>query len=113
MDLDKSGPIKTIPLDESAAASNVLVAAVSDGNRNAIRIMQVALVADSAVTATFEDEDGTNLSGPMALAANTPLVLPFSPAGWTDTIAAKGLNLLLGGAVQVSGFLVYQEIQAG
>jgi len=60
-------------------------------------------------TATLRS-DTTAISGAMSLAANTPLE---SHAGWgiVETVSGEALNLLLGSAVQVSGWLQYQLLE--
>ena len=104
---DSTGPLKFANVDESAAASTAIIAAVT-GKK--IRILGLVLVAAGAVDVTIEDEDGGNLIGLMSLAANGSVVLPVSGVGYQETPAGKALHLLLGGAVQVGGSIDYQEI---
>jgi hypothetical protein len=95
----------------SAAYSgdNTLVAAVS-GKK--IKVLGLVLVAAGAVTVALESgASGTALTGDMSLTANGDLkvVFPMSEPGyhWVETAAGALLNLELGGAVQVSGCIVY------
>lgn len=95
----------------SAASSgdNTLVAAVT-GKK--IKVLSLVLVAASAVTVALESgASGTALTGDMSLVANGDLkvVFPLAEVGyhWVETAAGALLNLELGGAVQVSGMLVY------
>ena len=95
----------------SAASSgdNTLVAAVS-GKK--IKVLSLVLVAASAVTVRLESgAGGTALTGVMSLVANGDLkvVFPITEPGyhWVETAAGALLNLELGGAVQVSGCIVY------
>ena len=95
----------------SAASSgdNTLVAAVS-GKK--IKVLSLVLCAASAVTVALESgASGTALTGDIPLVANGNLqvVFPLSEPGyhWVETAAGALLNLELGGAVQVSGCIVY------
>jgi len=107
--VDATGPIKYAVINQSAAASNEIVAAVT--NRN-IRIIGITLVAAGAVSVTIEDEDGVDLIGLIALAANQHYVLPVHGLGYQQTARGKALHMLLGGAVQVGGSITYQEAEA-
>lgn len=98
-------PVKFAKVD--LAASGDLVALVASKK---IRVVSGALVAAGAVTAKFQTGAATDLTGAMSLITGTPLNLAFSPAGHFETVAGAKLNLVLGGAVQVSGWLVYVEV---
>ncbi len=96
----------------AAAAGNVLVAAVATKQ---ICVLGICLVAASAVDVSFYSDAadvGTALSGVMSLAAGGGFVID-PPADtrhhWMETVAGKALTMLLGGAVQVSGWLIYYE----
>jgi len=100
--------IKRAIISGATSGDNTLVTAVT-GKK--IRVLSLFLVAAGAVTVRFESgAGGTALTGVMSVAANGALVLPHSDAGWFETAAAALLNMELGGAVQVSGALVYQEV---
>jgi len=105
---DAAGAIKHANVNENTAASNSIVAAVTD---RSIRILSIALIAASDVTVTLEDEDGTDLIGPMAIPGNGGFVLPFNVGGWQQTPEGKALHLLLSAANQVGGSITYQEIK--
>jgi len=95
------------PLSVSAASSgdNTLLAAQTGYK---IRVLSYTLVAAGTVTAAFESgAGGTALTGDMTLVAGVPLVVPLAREGHFETAAATLLNLELGGAVQVSGHIVY------
>lgn len=103
-----SKPIRTAAVSAANSGDNTLIAAVSN---NKIRVLAVLLVAAGAVGVRFESAaGGTALTGVMSLAANGGFVMPFNPVGWFETLASQLLNLELSGAVQVSGVVVYQEI---
>lgn len=97
-----------VAFDKAAAASHVVVAP-PDGSRR-IRVKAVHLVSAGTVNLTFEDSDGTNLTGLMALAAQSMISLPLHPLDdfYFECPLGKGLNILLSGAVQVGGFIIYQ-----
>jgi hypothetical protein len=101
-------PIKEAVISASSSGDNTLVAAVT-GKR--IRVLQFTLVAAGAVTVRFESAaSGTALTGVMSLAANAGISTTWCPVGHFHTIAGELLNLELGGAVQVGGWLKYQEV---
>ena len=100
--------MKRAIISGATSGDNTLVTAVT-GKK--IRVLSLFLVAAGAVTVRFESAaGGTALTGVMSVPANGSLVLPFNEAGWFETAAAALLNMELGGAVQVSGALVYQEV---
>lgn len=97
-----------VMISKATASSTALVAAVTSKK---ILVCQLVLVAAGTVVATLEDDDGNDLSGPMTLSAGVPLPLPMNAIdGHLTTSTGKGLNLLLGGAVQVSGWLRYRVV---
>jgi hypothetical protein len=100
--------IKRVVVDDALSGDNEIVAAVT-GKK--IRVLSGCLVATGAVTVRFESgAGGTALTGQMSLAANQDLVLGFDPLGHFETAAGQALNLELGGAVSVDGWLNYIEI---
>jgi hypothetical protein len=96
--------------NDSDAASNVAVAAKAGYK---VRLYGLVLHAASAVNVTIEDTDGTDLIGLCALVANgnLSLVLPTTGVPYTETADGKGIAILLGGAVQTGGCLVYEYVQ--
>lgn len=104
-----TGPVKYAVVNTSTAASNEIVAAVS-GKK--LRILGLVLLSAGAVDITIEDEDGTDLIGLLPVAAaDSALVLPVCELGYQETPAGKALHMLLSGAVQTGGSVVYQEIE--
>jgi hypothetical protein len=102
--------IKRAKIDCASAGDNTVVAAVA-GKK--IRVLAYVLVVSAAVTVKFmSDVGGTAaaLSGAMSLAANSGVGASFVPAGHVEAVAGKALNFYLGGAIQVSGHLVYVEV---
>ncbi len=100
--------IKYAAIDVATSGNNTLVAAVA-GKK--IRILAVILIAAGTVIARFESAaDGTAMSGQMNLGITSGFCLPYSEAGWGETIVGELLNLELGGAISVDGMLVYRLI---
>lgn len=89
------------------AASGDLVA-LTAGKR--IRVLSLTLVAAGAVTAKLQSGASSDLTGAMSLITGVPLVWPESPRGYVQTVSGEKLNLVLGGAVQVSGQLSYVNV---
>ena len=104
------GPVgkeKFVVIDTATSGTEELVAAVASKK---LRVTNYTAVAAGAVTLKFEDEDGTALTGAMALAANGDRESHSDDFGLFETPVGKGLHTNLGGAVQVSGHLGYVEI---
>ena len=100
-------PIKYAKISAASSGDNTLVAAVT-GKK--IRVLDVLIIATDAVTTSFESgASGTALTGDMSLAANGGYAPGFNPHGHFETVAGELLNLELGGAVQVDGWLIYIE----
>ena len=72
-----------------------------------IRVTAFHIVAAAAVTVAFESSTTSALTGIMSLAANGVLSADFNPHGHFETVAGELLNMTLGGAFQVSGWLTY------
>ena len=92
----------------ASSGNNTIVGAVADKK---IKVLSVCLVATAAVTVRFESgADGTALTGVMSLDAKSGFVInaPADPnMHWFETGVNTLLNMELGGAVQVSGFMTY------
>lgn len=97
-------PLKQAVVSVATAASHAIVAPVAG---KSIRLVHYTLVSDSAVDVTWEESGGTDRSGPMDL---DTILSVESPNGLLWTTPGLGLNLLLGGAVQVSGHITYIEV---
>lgn len=102
-------PIKFAAIDAATSGDNTIVAAVT-GKK--IRVLAGSLtMSGTAVTARFESAaGGTALTGQMTPAQGQTIAIPFSPVGHFETVAGELLNLELGGAQSVDGWIVYQEI---
>jgi hypothetical protein len=100
--------LKRATISASGLGDNTIVAAVS-GKK--LRVYQFCIVAAGAVTAKFQSgAAGTDITGPLALAANGILSSGWNPTGHFDTAESVLLNLNLGGAVAVGGWITYSEI---
>jgi hypothetical protein len=100
--------IKYAAIAAAASGDNELVAAVA-GKK--IRVLSLLLVVPSNLVIAFEsDASGTALTGDMELGEKKPLVLPFNPEGWFETVAGESLNLELAGATATAGCLSYVEV---
>lgn len=117
LDAGSSGsatPVKRAPISaaSSAAAGNVLVAAVAG---KSIQVLGIKLIAAADVVATFYTDaadTGAALSGPETLKEGSGFVCnpPAAfAAAWLATDTGESLTLLLSAAVQVSGFMTYIE----
>lgn len=96
-------------VNTAAAGNNTIVAAQAAGVK--IRVVGFFLVAAAAVTANFQSgAGGTSLTGAMTMATGVPLNPASSTVGLFETAAATLLNLSLGGAVQVSGFVAWVAV---
>ena len=101
---------KRAAVSGATSGDNTLVAAVS-GKK--VKVLGLVLVADSTVAIRLESgASGTALTGVMTITVtddNPVIVLPMTTPGshWVETAAGALLNMELGGAVQVSGCVVY------
>jgi hypothetical protein len=104
--MPSTGTRRNAPVNFNTAANQQIVAAA--GGSNKIKVVSFFLVAAGAVVVTFQS--GSNpITGPMTMATGVPLQ---GDAGdvygrLIETAAGQALNLLLGAAVQVSGFVNY------
>lgn len=96
----------SVAISAAGAGVNALVAAVP-GRR--IRVTQLVLVADGAVTVELRSA-ATARTGAMSFAANGGVVWPFNERGWVTTEINEALNANLGGAVGIRGVLQYDLI---
>ncbi len=88
--------------------NNTIVAATA---AKRIRVIGIHMVAAGAVVARFESAaGGTALTGVMSMITGVPFTA-YNPLGlFEQDVVNELLNLELGGAVQVSGWLTYQLI---
>lgn len=66
------------------------------------------LHAAGDVAITWKSATNDVLAASLTVAQSPYYELPFNPAGWFDCTAGEALQLALGGAVQVGGFITYQ-----
>ncbi|MCC6419950.1 MAG: hypothetical protein IT429_17075 [Gemmataceae bacterium] len=101
-----------LTVSAATAADHELVAAPGAGRR--IRVAHYHLVAAGAVAIQWKS-GSTALSGAMTCAAGVPHDAGLSPSeghrpAVLECAAGEALNLALGGAVQVSGHIVYEIV---
>lgn len=86
----------------SSSGDNTVIAAPGAGNYT--RIVKIVLVADAAVDVKLKDGAATDLTGPMAFAANTGMAVDFNfwPAELSENTA---FIINLSAAVGVNGFV--------
>ena len=90
----------------TAASGAAQLVALTAGAK--IRIVQLVLTSLSANFVTFQSHTTTATKfGPIYLAANGGVVLPFSEIGWFSTVAGEALDINLNGATAVGGILTY------
>lgn len=100
-----------VKVDTAASGATPLVAAPKSDKR--YKVTGYHLVAAGAVTAKFVS-GSTDLTGAMSMITGVPHTVP--PGNALDTPAVllcgygEALNLTLGGAVQVSGWVAYETV---
>lgn len=102
-----------LPIACASSGANTLLAAVT-GKK--IRVHQMAFIVAGAVNLYFTSAAagdvifGGSTNKLTFAAAGDGLLLPFSPAGWMETVAGELLNVNLSGAVAISGGLLYSLV---
>lgn len=97
--------VKSAAINTAGAGQDNLIAASAG---KVVTVYAIVLVAAGAVTVKFQDA-GTDLTGAMSLITGIPLVLPYSGQPWFQGSPGNAFNINLGGAVQVSGWLLYTQ----
>jgi hypothetical protein len=100
---------KYAKVDAASNGDNTIVAAVT---AKKIRVLAgVLTMTGTAVTLRFESAaGGTALTGQMTPAQGQTITIPYCPVGHFETVAGELLNLELGGAQSVDGWIVYCEV---
>lgn len=102
--------MKYLAVSYATASTQELVAAPTDGSR--IKVYGYHLVAAGAVVATLKS-GSTGMTGAMTMATGVPQSHPVGGSRLDKANACmrcapnEALNLTLGGAVQVSGWIAY------
>lgn len=100
----------SLKISAASSGNNTLLAATT-GHK--IRVHSLHIVAAGSVTADFQSgASGTSLTGVMTLIAGVPFTAEYETEGIFSTASGALLNLSLGGAVQVSGFLTYSLVES-
>lgn len=93
----------------SGTTGDITAVAAVTGKK--IRVISAAFSLDVNGTVRFESgAGGTALTGVMPLLARAIHVLPENPSGWFETAAATLLNIELGTAGTITGFISYIEV---
>jgi hypothetical protein len=104
----QSATVKFAKIDTATSGNNTIVAAVS-GRK--IRVVAACVHAAGNVTVKFQSgASGTDLTGAMTVTATGPIQLMYCQFGHFETAAGSLLNMVLGGVVQVSGWVAYVEV---
>jgi len=74
-----------------------------------IRVHALVAVAGSACSLAFWDGGASAVFGPIPLAANGQLVLPWSPVGWFQVAEGTAINFWTNIAATVTGVAIYVE----
>jgi hypothetical protein len=98
---------KFAPVAAAASGDNTLVVAVP-GKR--LRVLKYTVVAGGAVSVKFRSASATDLTGAMALAANSGVGGAFCPVGLFETAVGESIVLNLSATASVAGHLTYIEV---
>lgn len=105
---DRLTGLKRVKIDAGVNGNNTIVAAVTG---KIIRVYQVILMSDAALTVRFQSgAGGTDLTGNMPLAANVGFSSGWCPVGHFETTEGVLLNLFTSAIGNVDGWLVYGEV---
>jgi hypothetical protein len=103
--------VKTVAINKSASGENSLVAAQE---KFGYVVTGYVVVADGAVEVKFKNgAGGSDVTGPMSLAANGIVSSGYNPDGHFKVDPNKALILNLSSAVEVNGHLTYREVGNG
>jgi hypothetical protein len=102
--------MQSVPINTATSGDNALI---TPGANQAVAVLGFLLVGAGAVTAQWMSDTGGGavaLTGAMTLATGTPVGITsgngMDAVQLMKTAPGKALNLKLGGAVQVSGFVL-------
>lgn len=95
------------PISVSVIGSNQIVAGIS-GKK--VRVLKYTIVTTNAVSVKFNSPNGSDLTGPMPLAANAGVGGAFCPVGLFETVPGDALILNLSNAATVAGHLTYVQV---
>ena len=101
--------IQSIVVNIAALGDNTIVAGVATQK---VYVFALWLWSNGIVTATIKNGAGTNLTGGMALVAQSNPrfdILQPNNEPWFITTAGNGLLINLGAAIQVSGCMLYKQ----
>ena len=105
---DVWGDITTpIRLSVALSGSGDLVNAVA---AKKIRVLALSGFAVTTGTIKFQSGASSDITGAMTINTGTPLILPFNPVGWFETVAGEKLNAVLATMTVFNGVLTYVTV---
>lgn len=103
-----SSVVKYAVINVDGADADVVIAAVA---AKKFRVLGYTMNCDGAGDVTFEDGDGTDVTGAIPFAANGSVSAAVSALGQFQTpVANKALSILKSAAVSCDGHLTYIQI---
>lgn len=75
-----------------------------------LRVIAMYLVAGGTATNVTINSASSAITPLLALAANGSFVLPFSEAGWFETVAGEALTVTTGAGATTGGHILYVEV---
>lgn len=75
-----------------------------------IRVLALAVLAGGTATTIIFQSNATVKSATFANGINTPLVLPYNPVGWFETVAGEALKVTTGAGSTTGIHVVYVEV---
>lgn len=72
-----------------------------------LRLMALSISTEGEQEVTIENSGGTDLFGPVYIAADTQYLLPMSNYPWATTVAGEGISMVLGQATATTAHGIY------
>jgi hypothetical protein len=94
----------TLPINISSSGNNTVIPALTGAG---FKIWKMWLVANGAVTVTYQDGASTAISGPVALVSGGSQSFSYEGTAHFNTSIGNAFVINLSGAVQVSGTVYY------
>jgi hypothetical protein len=94
----------TLPINIASSGNNTVIPVL---NGAGFKIWKMWLVANGAVTITYQDGSSTSLSGPVALVSGGSQSFTYDGTAHFTTSIGNAFVINLSGSVQVSGTVYY------
>ena len=105
-------PLRTVhvnaKVDPSTATDTEVVAAATGAS---FRVLSVVVTSTAAQTVVFKSAT-TAVTAVFSLAAGVPLVLPYNPHGWFETVGGAALNVTTTAATPTAVQIQYIKLPA-